>query len=425
MPQENVNLVIRGKTLIDGTGAEPVSSGLVAVAGKQIVYAGPAAGAPAFPNARVIELPEATLLPGLIDMHTHPSYYWEEPDSATYTYAPEKAMVYTPITVALKAGAYLHEALMSGVTTARDTGAVGDVMPEVRRAIQKGQILGSKVYIAGRLITPTGGHCHYLPNFSNQADGRDGYRRAVREERRAGADFIKIAVRGSDTSQEELDAAVDEAHRLGFKVVCHTGKPPAQSMAIQAGVDTFEHRAPTREEIDLAVEKGITWTPTVTISVYYDKLNQEKLKSDDPVVVRSAEKELAESQEFMVRKRESIAYALEAGLKLAAGTDCWTSTWRAEAMANELRDLVAYGCSPMQALQAATGWAAEAMDWKEIGTLEPGKLADVIAVAGDPLTDIGVMGEAVLVVREGEVVKNKGAFALCLKFQQPPQGVSR
>lgn len=406
MLQENVNLVIRGKTLIDGTGAEPVSAGLVAVAGKRIVYIGPTAGAPQFPDARVIDLPEATLLPGLIDMHAHPSYYWEEPDSGTYTYAPEKVMVYTPITVALMAGAYLHEALMSGVTTARDTGAVGDVMPEVRRAIQKGQILGSKVYTAGRLITPSGGHCHYLPNFSNQADGAEGFRRAVREERRAGADFIKIAVLGSDTSQEELDAAVDEAHRLGLKVACHTGEPPAQSLAIQAGVDTFEHRAPTREEIDLAVEKGITWTPTVTVSVYYDKLNQAKLRSDDPEVVRNAEKKLAESREYIARKRESIVYALEAGLKLAAGSDCWTSTWRAEAMANELRDLVACGCSPMQALQAATGWAAEAMGWEDIGTLAPDKLADLVAVDGDPLADIEAMRKIALVLREGVVVKS-------------------
>ncbi len=414
MPQENannVNLVIRGKTLIDGTGAEPVSPGLVAVARKHIVYAGPAAGAPGFPNARAIDLPEATLLPGLIDMHAHPSYYWEEPESATYTYAPEKVMVYTPITVALMATAYLREALMSGVTTARDTGAVGDVMPEVRRAIRKGQVLGSRVYTACRLITPTGGHCHFLPNFSNQADGRDGFRRAVREERRAGADFIKIANLGNDTSQEELDAAVDEAHRLGLKVVCHTGKPPAQGMAIKAGVDTFEHGTPTREEIDLAVEKGITWTPTVAVGVYYDKINQEKLKSDDPQVVRNAEKELAESREYTARKRESIAYALEAGLKLAAGTDCWVSTWRDQAMANELSDLVAYGCSPMQALQAATGWAAESMGWDEIGTLEAGKLADLIAVAGDPLADIRVVKDVPLVVREGVVVKQEFAPA--------------
>ena len=103
MSEENVNLIVRAKMLIDGTGVEPVSPGLVAIAGKRIIYAGPAAGAPEFPNALVIDLPEATLLPGLIDMHAHPSYTWEEPDSGTYTYAPENLKVYTPITGALKA----------------------------------------------------------------------------------------------------------------------------------------------------------------------------------------------------------------------------------------------------------------------------------------------------------------------------------
>jgi imidazolonepropionase-like amidohydrolase len=406
MPQENVNLVIRGKTLIDGTGAESVSPGLVAVSGKRIVYAGSPAGASQYPDARVIDLPEATLLPGLIDMHAHPSYYWEERDSGTYTYAPEMMKVYTPITVAFMASAYLHTALMSGVTTARDTGALAGVMPEVRRAIKKGQVLGAKVYTAGRLITPTGGHCHYLPGFSNQADGAEGFRRAVREEHRAGADFIKLANLGNDMGQDELDAAVAEAHRLGLKVVCHTGKSPAQSMAIDAGVDTFEHGTPTRDEIERAVEKGITWTPTVTVGTYYEKINQEKLKSDDPEVVRTAEKDLAESREYRARKRESVVHALEAGLKLAAGSDCWTSAWRAEAMANELCDLVAFGCNPMQALQAATGWAAEAMGWDDIGTLAPEKLADLVAVDGDPLVDIEVMRKVSLVLCEGVVVKN-------------------
>jgi imidazolonepropionase-like amidohydrolase len=405
--EENVNLIVRAKMLIDGTGVEPVSPGLVAIAGRRTVYAGPPAGASNYPDARVIDLPEATLLPGLIDMHAHPSYTWEEPDSGTYTYAPEDLKVYTPITVALKASNYLYKALMSGVTTARDTGALGGVMPEVRRAIQNSWVLGSRVYTACRLITPTGGHCHFLSNFSNQADGPDGFRRAVREERRAGADFIKLANNGAELTQDELDAAVDEAHRLGLKVVCHTSKPPSQSMAIKAGVDTFEHGAPTREEIDLAVKKGITWTPTVTVGSYSDKFNEKKLESDNPEVVLSAEKALAESKEYMARKRESISYALEAGLKLAAGTDCWVSTSREQAMANELRNLVAYGCSPMQAIQAATGWAAEAMGWEDIGTLAPGKLADLVAVAGDPLTDIEAMRKVAFVVREGVVIRKQ------------------
>jgi imidazolonepropionase-like amidohydrolase len=157
-------------------------------------------------------------------------------------------------------------------------------------------------------------------------------------------------------------------------------------------------------EIDLAVKKEITWTPTVSVGSYYDKINEKKLESDNPEVVLSAEKELAESKELMARKREAISYALQAGLKLAAGTDCWVSTSREQAMANELRNLVAYGCSPMQAIQAATGWAAEAMGWEDIGTLAPGKLADLVAVVGDPLADIEAMRKVAFVVREGVVI---------------------
>jgi imidazolonepropionase-like amidohydrolase len=407
MTQNNVNLVIRGKHLIDGTGAKPISPGLVAIAGKRIIYAGAVDEAPEFPKASAIDLPGATLLPGLIDMHVHPSYYWEESDSWTYTDPPDNLKAYNPITVALKASSYLNKALMSGVTTARDTGGLLDVMPEARWAIQNGWIPGPKIYIACRLITPTGGHCHFLPDFSNQADGEDSFRRAVREEMRAGADFIKLANNGADLTQDELDAAVDEAHRLGLQVVCHTNKPPSQSMAIKAGVDTFEHGAPTRDEIDLAVEKGITWTPTVTVGTYYDKIYKKNLESDDPKVVLAAEKALAESRELVARKKKSISYALEAGLKLAAGTDCWASIWREQAMAVELKNLVEYGCSPMQAIQSATGWASEAMGWEDIGTLVPDKLADLVAVHGDPLANIEVMRKVSLVVQEGVIRKQE------------------
>jgi imidazolonepropionase-like amidohydrolase len=409
--EDNVNLVIRSKMLIDGTGAQPVSPGLVAIAGRSIFYVGPAADAPDFPGAEEIDLPGACVLPGLIDMHVHPTYYWEEPDSAAYTYDPEQALVYSPVSIALLAQAYLRQALMSGVTTARDTGAVGGIMPDVKRAIRKGHVLGPKLYVAGRLITPTAGHCHFLPGFSNEADGPDGFRRAVREEVRAGADIIKIANRGVDLTQEELDAAVDEAHRLGKKVVCHTGKPPAQRMAIDAGVDTFEHGTPTPEEIDLAVEKGITWTPTINVSVEYRKWCERRLQHTNPELARQAEKDLASTDEYLEGKRTSMAYALEAGLKLAAGTDSWSGDVRFDAMADELRHLVEYGCSPMQALQAATGWAAGAMGWDDIGILEPGRLADVIAVPGDPLADIRVMDKVALVVREGVVVKGNHAGA--------------
>ncbi len=235
MAETMVNLVIRSKLLIDGKGGAPVTQGLVAIAGKRLVYAGKAEEAPLFdPQVKTLDLPEACLLPGLIDMHVHPTYYWEEPDAGNYTYEPERTMVYSPASIALLAASRLTKALMAGVTTARDVGSAADIMFDVRRAAQKKAFPSPKLAVSGRLIVPTGGHCHFLPDFSNEADGPYGFRQAVREELRNGADFIKIANNGQDLTQEELDAAVDEAHRHGKKVACHTGRPPAQRMAIEA-----------------------------------------------------------------------------------------------------------------------------------------------------------------------------------------------
>ncbi len=405
MPEPNVNLVIHGQLLIDGTGQPPIAQGLVAIAGGKVVYAGPANAAPEFPGARTIDLPTATLLPGLIDMHVHPTYYWEEPDSATYTYDPEGALVYSPVTVALVAARNLREALEAGVTTARDTGSVDDIMFDVKRAIEKGHIPGPRLYVAGRLVVPSGGHVHYLPGLANQADGPYGFRRAVREEVRNGADFIKLANNGADLTQEELNAAVDEAHRLGKKVTCHTSRPPSQRMAIEAGVDCFEHGAPTPEEIDLAVQKGIAWVPTINISQEHLRWSEQHRGDPNPGRARYAQEGYADSQRYLERKRASMEYALRAGLRLGAGTDSYMGDVRFAALADELRWLVDYGCTPMQALQAGTAWAAQAMGWADIGILEPGKLADVIAVAGDPLADIRALDRVVLVVREGQVVK--------------------
>jgi imidazolonepropionase-like amidohydrolase len=227
----------------------------------------------------------------------------------------------------------------------------------------------------------------------------------VREEIREGADFIKIANRGADMTQEELNAAVDEAHRLGKKVACHTGRPPAQRMAIEAGVDTFEHGTPTQEEIDLAVEKGIAWTPTINVSIEYQKWCDRRRSHANPDIARQAKKDYVETAEYLEGKAKSLAYAMQAGLKVGAGTDSWSGDVRFDAMADEIRSLADYGCTAMQALQAATSWPAEAMGWTDIGLLQEDRLADVIAVPGNPLEELGLMDSVLLVVREGQIVK--------------------
>jgi imidazolonepropionase-like amidohydrolase len=309
------------------------------------------------------------------------------------------------VTIALMAAGNLREALMSGVTTARDTGSINEIMFDVRRAVEKGLIRGPRMYVAGRLIVPTGGHVHYLPGLANQADGPYGFRRAVREEIRAGADFIKLANNKQDCTQEELNAAVDEAHRLEHKVACHTSASPSQSMAIEAGVDTFEHGTPTHEEIDRAVEKGIAWVPTLNITHAYVGWYERRFSHPDPRQAQLARKGYAENMEYIERKHASMEYALKAGLKVLPGTDSFMGGIRFGAMPDEICWLVEYGCTPMQAIQAATSWAAQAMGWTDIGVLQPGKLADVIAVDGDPLADIRAMDRVSLVVRQGLIVK--------------------
>ena len=328
------------------------------------------------------------MLPGLIDMHSHPSFYWEEPDSATYTEDAEGPLVYSPAAIALLAVGNIHKALMSGVTSLRDTRSVNDIMYDIRRGVKKGYLPGPRLYLSGRLIIPTGGHCHNLPGLTNQADGPYDFRRAVREEIRAGADFIKLANDCQDCTQTELDAAVDEAHRLGRKVACHTIYQPSQSMSIEAGADTFEHGTPSAAEIDQAVKKGLVWTPTLNMSQEYLGWYEQRLNHKDPAQAHIVRAAYADQMQYLERKHASLEYALRTGLRILAGTDSFLSDVRFDALADELRWLVEYGCAPMQAIQAATSWAAQSMAWTDIGALQAGKLADVIAVQGDPLADI-------------------------------------
>jgi imidazolonepropionase-like amidohydrolase len=208
-------------------------------------------------------------------------------------------------------------------------------------------------------------------------------------------------------TQEELNAAVDEAHRLGKKVACHTIGAPAERMAIDAGVDTFEHGTPTEEELDLALERGILWNPTLHMWENELALAERRRRHPDPRIAREAARSYAEMVTMMEKLRASMAYAVRIGLRLGAGTDTFSVELPFDSLAEEVRRLVEYGCTPAVALQAATAWPAEAMGWDEIGTLAAGKLADVIAVDGDPLADIGALTRVPLVVLEGRVVKDE------------------
>jgi imidazolonepropionase-like amidohydrolase len=285
---------------------------------------------------------------------------------------------------------------------------VAGVLPAVRHAIERGSLRGPRLTFAGRILIPTGGHLHYLAGLVNQADGPDGFRRAVRQEAAAGADLIKVANNAADLTPAELAAAVDEAHRLGLKVACHTADPPSWRMALEAGVDTIEHGAPGEREIEQALAQGVTWVPTLHITAAFLEHCDRRRRCANPLLSRQAEAHYAATAELQERRQAAVAYALRAGLRLAAGTDAWLEGVPFASLAAELRQLVGCGATPLQALQAATSWPARAMGWARLGTLESGAAADIVAVEGDPLADIRALEHVVLVVLEGKVAAGRG-----------------
>ena len=405
--------VIRAGVLVDGESNSPRRNQVIIIRGNQIVEVSDAASARIPTGAETIDLSQATVLPGLIDAHTHIFLQGEEPGQGGYDV---QLLKYPLAFRAARATVSVRRALEQGFTTLRDVetegAGYGDV--GIKQAIEGGYIPGPRLFVSTRAISSTGGYPleGYAPEIEvpkgvQVIDGPVEARKAAREQLDHGADWIKVYMthrswvgkNGELASQptltvEELRAIVDETHGWGRKVACHAYSGEGMQRALDGGCDSVEHGlALTDVQIAQMIKQGTWLCPT--LSVYY----YDHAPADTPEGQRDRKRVSAHEESF--RK------ALKAGVKIAFGTDVGGFPWT-DPIAQEFPRMVEFGMSPMQAIQSATSRAAELLDQKgKIGVIAPGAYADVIAVSGDPLADIKVLGNVGFVLKDGKVFKNE------------------
>jgi imidazolonepropionase-like amidohydrolase len=338
-----------------------------------------------------------TLTPGLIDCHVHLCF------DGTGDFAGEAAEL-TDALAALKSARNSIRHLDAGVTTVRDLGGRGAVVIEIARAIERGLIPGPRVLAAGRALTITGGHGYNI-GVAREVDGPDGVRRAVREEIRAGASVVKfmatggvltpgIAVDFASFTLEELRAGVEEAHSWSRTVAAHAIGPTGIVNAVRAGVDSVEHGSLlTTEGARLMKESGAFHVPT--ISAYRGIVDHADEVPAYAVVKASA---------LVDEGRDAFRRSLRAGVRHACGTDAGTPFNPHGGAPVELVRMVEWGMTPLVAMRSATSEAAELLRMPNVGTVEPGKAADLVLYEADPVETIEAVLKPAMVMKTGEVV---------------------
>lgn len=388
-------LLLRDVRLIDGTGVPGRPGTAVLIDRGRIEWIGPDNHAPDVPADAEIHGGGRTLLPGLINSHVHLC------NDGSADFSAQIASDTVPL-AALRAGKMAALTLQAGVTSVRDCGAASGIVLDLARAVEEGWIIGPRIVAAGRVITMTGGHGHFI---GREADGVDEVRRATRAEIKDGAHFIKVMATGGVLTAgvdpanpaltvEELAVVAQEAHNSGRRVATHAIGTAGIRNALLAGIDSIEHGLRLDDEtLQLALDRGAFLVPTLLAVARIVEAGVEK--GIPSWVVAKAEKEAANS-------RESFVAAVQSGLKIAAGTDAGTPYNGHDDLSQELALMVRYGLSPMQALVAATRNAAENMDiLHAVGTVETGKRGDVIMVDGDPSEDITAVERVVFVAKDG------------------------
>jgi len=402
--------VIKAGKLIDTATGQVLANQTIVINGETIEAVGANVSVPA--GATVIDLSNAVVLPGLIDMHVHITG-----QASDLPYAEQFRRSF--VDSAILSPKYARNMLMAGFTSARVLGAAGFVDVALRNAIDRGDIPGPRLQVATYYISSTGGHGDLVgfspwlsdllpPEMSGIANGVDAVREKVRYLVKYGADVIKFgasagvlseeeSVGAPQYTQEEMNAIVDEAHMWGRRVAAHAHGTEAIKMAIEAGVSSIEHGSLIDDEGIALMKQHGTY---LVADVYNDDyIVSEFVKLGYPDKIIEKEKLVGR------RQRENFMKAVTSGVKAAFGTDAgiFPHGWNAKQFAY----MVEWGMTPTQALQAATVNAADLLGWSDrVGSLAVGKLADIIAVATDPMSDVTALEHVGFVMKGGVVVRN-------------------
>jgi imidazolonepropionase-like amidohydrolase len=413
--------VLKAARLFDGKSNALVTPGVVVVTDGKIVAAGTGATIP--PGAEVIDLGDATLLPGFIDAHTHLTSMYSEDYKQERLERLEKTIAER----ALDASVNARVTLMAGVTTVRDVGSSDYLDVGLRNAIRNGRVPGPRMLVTVHALSATGGHCDFSQGFREGLFGResgplegvvngaDQARYAVRLDHKYGADIIKVCATGGvlsatddvDTpqlTQEELNAIVDEAHALRRKTAAHAHGAEGAKRAIRAGIDSIEHGTFLDDEaLDMMKQRGTFLVPTLmAVQGMQEKIDQGTYIP--PAI-------LAKAKAAIAAHRQTFQRALAKGVKIGLGTDA--AVYQHGRNVEEFHQMADLGMKPIDALKAGTSMDAELLGLADkIGTLEAGKLADVVAVPGDPVQNIRQTEHVFFVMKEGVIYRNDRGTAL-------------
>jgi imidazolonepropionase-like amidohydrolase len=404
--QTSKRVAVHAGHVLDVKSGKLLADQTLIIENGKIVASGPAAETTVPADATRIDLPNATVLPGLIDAHTHltmnPQFGYE----TLALSVPRQALI---------GAKNARMTLLAGFTTVRNVGAQDFSDVALRDAINAGDVPGPRLLVSGPALSITGGHCdnnmlpfEYHRTSDGVADGIAAVQHKVRENIKYGADLIKVCATGgvlslgdnpqhSQFTLEEMKAIVADAHRLGRKVAAHAHGAEGIRWAAEAGVDSIEHGSYIDDAgIAAMKEHGTYLVPTLYLGDWM---------LDNAGLTRLPPPLLAKAQEIIPIARKNIAHAFASGVKVALGTDA--AVYPHGMNGHEFAVMVKLGLTPLQAIQAGTVNAADLLGWSgKVGTLEPGAWADVIAVDGDPVKDVTTLEGVKFVMKGGEVVKN-------------------